>query len=115
MQATIEQHHLPFTAVMRCSCEGEEARGLSSALKMNTTLTKLDLTGNEIGNEGIAAIGEMLKSNNTLKSLQFTSNGIEDQGVDQFSEAMKSNRSLMNLHLCKNDITDVGGRNCCLC
>ena len=49
----------------------EGGKAIGEALKVNTSLTKIDLDGNEIGAEGAKAIGEALKVNTSLTKIFF--------------------------------------------
>ena len=46
--------------------EDASASALAEALTVNTSLTWLDLFGNNIGNSGVISIAEALKRNSTL-------------------------------------------------
>ena len=97
--------------------EGASAR--SEVLKINSTLTELDLNRNtpspqllyhcdsiityEIDNyileEGAKMIGEALKINLTLTKLDLRGNHIKTKGAFMLSEALKSNTALTELDL----------------
>ncbi len=47
----------------------EGAKSLAEVLKVNKTLTSLNLGANNIGYEGVKAVAEVLKVNTTLTSL----------------------------------------------
>jgi serine/threonine protein kinase/GTPase SAR1 family protein len=66
------------------------AASIANGLARNRTLTRLDLSGNWIGKNGIKVFGEMLKVNSSLSHL-FVS---LDQPSDLFCEALRSNTSL---------------------
>ena len=55
---------------------------------------QLNLYRNEIGNEGAAAIGDALKVNGSLTSLNVGYNMIPDDGATAIAEALKLNGSL---------------------
>ena len=54
---------------------------MAEALKVNTTLTKLDLMYNQIGNQGAQALVEALKVNTTLIELTLWENRINDRNI----------------------------------
>jgi len=59
------------------------------ALKVNTTLIKIDLSANQLGNDGAKYIADVLKVNTTLKSLDIGYNEFGDAGVSYIAEALK--------------------------
>ena len=77
-------------------------------LKVNSTLTTLNLRGNLIDVEGAVVIAEALKLNVSLISLDLCSNRIE-AGALAIAEALKVNSALTSLQICENNITVVGG------
>ncbi|KAF9386232.1 hypothetical protein CPB97_003913 [Podila verticillata] len=69
-----------------------DLRRESEALKTNSTLTTLDLSGNSIGNNGVQALAEALKTNSTLATLELQNNSIGDTGAQllhQVSQAIR--------------------------
>ena len=78
-------------------------------------LVKLDISENNIGNEGADALGSLLGSMNSLKTLEMTGtsgddlNGITTQGwVSLFTVLHGSNLDLADLNLNSNSIDDQG-------
>ena len=80
----------------------------SEAVKVNTTLTQLDLQYNYIGAAGTASLAEAIKVNTTLKQLHFAGNNIGDAGAASLAEAIKENTTLAQLDLPGNNIGDPG-------
>ena len=58
-------------------------------------LTKLELSGNRIGNEGAIAIAEALKVNAVLTTLFLNDNQIGDEGAKAIAEALKSGTAVL--------------------
>ena len=79
---------------------------VGECLKYNSTLTSLDLTGNEIGDDGAAVLGECLQSNTSLKKLSLDYNGIGADGAAALGECLKYNTSLKKLYLNYSRIDD---------
>ena len=77
---------------------------LADVLKSNTTMTKLDLSRNFVGDSGAAGLAEALKSNTTLTVLNMSNNDIDDAGTAGLAEALKSNTTLTDLDLSSNAI-----------
>ena len=91
-----------------CAIIAQGATGLAEALKVNSTLTVLRLEYNDIGDQGASGVAEALKVNSTLTNLDLEDNGIGDQGAASLAEALKVNSTLENLDLQKNGIGDQG-------
>ncbi len=81
----------------------EDALAIGELLKTNKTLTRLDLTNNNITD--VQSIGEGLKTNNTLTELCLDYNNITD--VQSIIDGLKTNKTLTKLLLDNNNITDV--------
>ncbi|KAG0196550.1 hypothetical protein BGX28_009996, partial [Mortierella sp. GBA30] len=87
-------------------CNGAVA--LSEALKINSTVTTLNLSYNSIGDNGAVALSEALKTNSTLTTLDLRNNSIGSYGAVALSEALKTNSTLTVLDLRNNSIGDNG-------
>ena len=77
-------------------------------LKVNTSLTYLDLSGNEIDDSGASFLSEALNINTCLTDLEFRGNEIGPSGARSFSEALKINKCLTHLGLSHNQVGDSG-------
>lgn len=68
----------------------------------------LDLSQNQAGPDGAAALGELLaeqtKSESGLQTLRFDANAIGDKGAGQLASGLTTNRALRALHLCRNEV-----------
>merc|ERR1712130_481603 len=98
-----------LTEINICSNEiGDKgAKSIAGALKTNTSLSDLALSNNKIGDEGAKAIGEGLKTNITLKELYLRRNNISDAGAKSIVEALKINKKLVYLDLEGNRISET--------
>ncbi|KJE95309.1 hypothetical protein CAOG_05771 [Capsaspora owczarzaki ATCC 30864] len=102
--------------------EKRSTQSIAEALKVNTTLIKLYLDRNQIGDVGAQAIAEALKVNTTLTTVYLYNNQIGDAGAQAIAEALKMNKKLTTLYLDQNFITEngikalkqVGNRTCYL-
>ena len=74
------------------------------------TLTTLDLSYNNIGDEGAKVIADALKGNKTLTTLDLSHNNIEVEGTKALAEALKDNKTLTTLNLSHNEIGDEGAK-----
>ncbi|XP_056113408.1 NACHT, LRR and PYD domains-containing protein 14-like [Rhinichthys klamathensis goyatoka] len=82
---------------------------LSSALRSNPSLRKLDLSGNAFTYSGVKQISDLLKHPQCkLEKLKLRSCRISDGGCAVLSSALRSNPSLRELDLSENNITDSG-------
>lgn len=82
---------------------GGEALG--SMLRLNTTLTELDLSWNAIRLESAIAIADALMQNNTLKTLYLGYNSFGDMPSQILGRTLKTNTGLTLLDLEYNSIT----------
>jgi len=78
---------------------------LSKALPPH--LEEMDLTGNEIGNEGVKALAAVVK-NHPLKELSVGENHIGDTAATHLAEAFGEGCGLVALHFTWSDLTDDG-------
>ena len=90
------------------SIRNRGASSLSEALRVNTSLTSLDLSENSIGVEGASSLSEALRVNTSLISLDLSKNSIGDEGASSLSKALRVNTSLTSLDLRYNYIRDEG-------
>ena len=81
---------------------------LSEVIKVNETVTCLNLPGNGICDVGATSIAEAIKVNKTLTDLNLSGNGISDAGATSIAEAIKVNKTLTDLNLSDNDVSDAG-------
>ena len=81
------------------------AEALSGALKVNSSLTNLDLRSNRIGASGAQALSDALEINTTLTKLDLSGNVIGATGARFLSKAIKINASLTALNLSDNKIS----------
>ena len=74
------------------------------ALRVNTSLTSLDLSCNSIHADGAHSLSEALRVNTCLTSLDLSYSSIHADGAHSLSEALRVNTSLTSLDLCYNSI-----------
>lgn len=75
-------------------------------MKVNKTLTNLDLSDNQISDTGTTFIAEAIKGNTSLTNLSVPNNYIRDAGATSITEAIKVNKILTNLNLSYNCMTE---------
>ena len=84
------------------------ATSIAEAIKVNKTLTDLNLFGNGISDAGVSSIAEAIKVNKTLTDLNLSDNGVSDAGATSIAEAIEVNKTLTHLRLSDNGISDAG-------
>src|SRR3989338_5284810 len=84
------------------------AAAMAQALSFNTILTTLNIELNKISDTGAAAIAQALKSNSSLTALQLHDNEIGNTGAVAIAQALSINSSLTTLNLKCNKIEDTG-------
>ena len=84
------------------------ATSIAEAIKVNKTLTDLNLCGNGISDAGVSSIAEAIKVNKTLTDLNLSDNGVSDAGATSIAEAIEVNKTLTHLRLSDNGISDAG-------
>ena len=86
------------------------ALAVAQVLPDYTSLTTLNLWGDDIGAQGGKAIGRALQSNNTLTRLDLGNNNIGDEGAIQIAAAVRGHTALTELTLNSNNIGSAGGK-----
>jgi Ran GTPase-activating protein (RanGAP) involved in mRNA processing and transport len=79
---------------------------IADALRVNTSLTTVYLGGNEIGDQGAQYLADALRVNSSLNAIYIESNNISAQGARSLADALQVNTSLTEIHLQRNDIGD---------
>eukprot|EP00123_Amoebidium_parasiticum_P014687 comp22599_c0_seq2/m.34648 comp22599_c0_seq2/g.34648 ORF comp22599_c0_seq2/g.34648 comp22599_c0_seq2/m.34648 type:complete len:354 (-) comp22599_c0_seq2:720-1781(-) len=82
---------------------------LAGALRLNNTLSTLDVSYNECCSEqSINQLRDSLLANHTLTSLCLVFNGLDAEGVIALAEALSINQTLSHLDLRHNQLTAAG-------
>ncbi|KAL0492005.1 hypothetical protein AKO1_010097 [Acrasis kona] len=99
-------HKIPLkTLLMRSNkLSRTSIKPLTNALKKNSTLEHLDISGNDLGVLGANLVAGMLLENKALLQLNLFGNFIEIEGAIMISEALCSNTTLQILDLGLNRI-----------
>ncbi|MAZ80710.1 MAG: hypothetical protein CMP18_02875 [Rickettsiales bacterium] len=85
----------------------DELRDLCQALSNNTALSKFELSGYDLGNEGFCILLESLVVNTTLNDLRLKESGIVVEKGAKFLELMAKNKNILSLDLRDNYAKDV--------
>jgi hypothetical protein len=83
-------------------------QALADGLRVNRTLTYLDLGSNYIDDHGGVALGDALASGTALRYLNLVHNNIGPLAAAALGRALASNCSLTELHLGDNVVLDAG-------
>ena len=98
------------TMFSRAKIDNKEIDQLSQALSVNTELTHLNLSGNEIGESGAQLLSEALSVNTKLTHLNLSGNQIGKSGAQLLSNALSVNTKLTHLNLSGNQIGKSGAQ-----
>ncbi|XP_059816998.1 NACHT, LRR and PYD domains-containing protein 3-like [Hypanus sabinus] len=83
------------------------AEDLASALSRNTSLTELNLSGNELADSGVKLVSAALRDAKCkIQELWLHSVGLTDSGAEDFASALSTIPSLTQLSLASNSLTD---------
>jgi chromosome segregation ATPase len=82
---------------------------LAEAIKNNKGIQSLDLSNNNIGDEGASAFGLTIKWNKTLTSLDLSSNKIGNMGGTDFALNLQTNQVLQHVNLRNNSMQEKTG------
>ena len=84
------------------------ATALASMLQVNAALQFLHLQYNSIGDSGATALASMLQVNTQLQTLDLANNSIGVSGATALASALQVNTQLQTLDLLYNPITTIG-------
>ena len=70
----------------------------------NIRLKKLNLSSNDLSDDGVQFLAEALLANTTLIELNLSSTGITNHGIISLKEMLQFNETLEKLYLSENDI-----------
>ena len=86
----------------------EGVKTIFMVIQTSKTLTQLNLSRNQLSDDGAAAISDGLKSNGLLQELCVSQNEITDEGAKMIAEAIQVNTALQKLDISYNEISDDG-------
>ena len=87
---------------------GNTGAFLVSKFFYKTNILKLDISYNNISDDGAVAISKCLKNNNTLQELNMLHNEVCDNGIINISKALEMNRKFQVFNISINNISDDG-------
>jgi len=86
----------------------EGIKHLTDALKDNKTVSEFIIWGNFIGDEGAKHVADLLSVTATVTSINLGGNEIKDEGIKHLADALTHNNSVSELALYTNGFGDVG-------
>ena len=109
-------HHNIYTNIQILNISNQDISddgvvAISEYLKISNTIQELDISRNAISNIGIVYISEALHVNTTLQVFNISHNNISNDGVVVISECLRSNNTLEQLNMSHNQISDIGAIN----
>ena len=93
---------------LECNMSDDGAESLARALTVNKTLQKLEINSNNIGDKGIALISTALQTNTTMTKLDIRWCNMSDDGAESLARALTVNKTLQELNVRHNNISDTG-------
>ncbi len=85
-----------------------KSQALTQALTFNNSLQWLDLSNNDLGDEGAALFADLLHINKVIKVLNLSGNNIGDDGAISLASSLFNNTTLTVFYLNNNDIHRAG-------
>ncbi|CAG5122911.1 unnamed protein product, partial [Candidula unifasciata] len=86
----------------------EGSRFICRLLEENDSITNLALNDNKIGSDGGLYVAKMIQVNTGLRRLDLSGNALDDKCAEALALALESNKNLRELNLSHNNFTEVG-------
>mmetsp|Transcript_2960 Transcript_2960/g.3128 ORF Transcript_2960/g.3128 Transcript_2960/m.3128 type:complete len:413 (+) Transcript_2960:140-1378(+) len=90
---------------IRVDVNSISARSLAKAMWLNTTVTCMDLSSNNLDDHAGSYLARILKRNNCIVKIELDNNQLASKTCQAFGEALKVNTSLTYLSLDSNPLT----------
>eukprot|EP00729_Bicosta_minor_P004981 gene4981-34138_t len=87
----------------------QAGKEMGIALTKNTTIKRLDMSGNQLGEAGAKTIGKALSKNATLEFVFLSNNDFGQVGGKAIGAGMAKNTSVVSLDLNENGFGEKGG------
>ena len=92
--------------VSKMNVNDDIVKVIAFGLYKSTTVTKLNLSNNQISNIGAIAISDSIRSNNVLQELNLSRCRIRREGALHIVDSLQANTTLRRLDLSDNNISD---------
>lgn len=100
-------------SALRIGLNDDSAEKLAEAFEGNTSVSKLDLSGNFIGDRGAGAIFKVLAQSSTVLLVDLSRNNLGLAGACHAARCLRGNKCLTSLNLWKNDLGSAGAIEIC--
>eukprot|EP00568_Trieres_chinensis_P011469 CAMPEP_0183312806 /NCGR_PEP_ID=MMETSP0160_2-20130417/43093_1 /TAXON_ID=2839 ORGANISM="Odontella Sinensis, Strain Grunow 1884" /NCGR_SAMPLE_ID=MMETSP0160_2 /ASSEMBLY_ACC=CAM_ASM_000250 /LENGTH=206 /DNA_ID=CAMNT_0025477737 /DNA_START=58 /DNA_END=675 /DNA_ORIENTATION=+ len=107
--SALEDNATVETLEIRMLFQDEDREALSSLLRRNRSIERLEVRGCNLGISGARRIAESLRTNATLRVLNLAENDICDVGAGHMAKALADNGTLRDLDLGTNSVGPTGG------
>ncbi|KAL9978983.1 hypothetical protein ACROYT_G016572 [Oculina patagonica] len=107
----ISSELVPYSTIVRLSLANnslgdEGGKAVAKGLEENASVKELDLSGNMLGQNAISSIGKMLNKNQTLENLNLSRNDLTDPDVEDLLTSLCRKTVLKELDLSQNILCD---------
>eukprot|EP00434_Breviolum_minutum_P017496 symbB.v1.2.015442.t1/scaffold1121.1/size137196/10 len=86
----------------------EHMKALADAIRVNKTVTAIDLSNTNVGDDGLKALADALRVNHTLTCIVLCGNNFGDEGVKALADALRVNKTLTDVALDDNNFGNEG-------
>lgn len=94
----------------RMKLKSKDVERLAALLRTSTAVILLDLSINEVGDEGVVALAQSLKDNQTLTELNLEANDFTRVGIVELVSCLNNNKVLRKLEIGHNMCNSEGAR-----
>eukprot|EP01107_Rhizomastix_libera_P009912 TRINITY_DN2613_c0_g1_i1.p1 TRINITY_DN2613_c0_g1~~TRINITY_DN2613_c0_g1_i1.p1 ORF type:complete len:532 (+),score=155.34 TRINITY_DN2613_c0_g1_i1:117-1712(+) len=106
--SAIPESPLKSLNIWNCGITFPGVQSLADAISKGASLIELDISSNQIGDNGISVLCKSFTENPTLKYLNAENCELTVKGVESLSSAIKKGVELIELKISKNSIKDKG-------
>ncbi|KAJ1481533.1 hypothetical protein T484DRAFT_1806931 [Baffinella frigidus] len=99
----LRENHISADAALAIAKSIESQRGTSTGVQ------HLDLSDNQVMDQGVKGLAAALLTNDVLKTLRLANNQLTNETAKYFAETLEYNLRLETLDLSRNDIKGMGG------
>ena len=92
----------------RCGITSQSAERLSKALIVNKHVEELDISSNEIRDDGIQHLAHALRDNQGLRKLNLSCTGFTSCSAETLANALAANNNLIELNISYNSLYNNG-------
>lgn len=114
VSASLSLMELKSLSLIDASLTEDGLSFLCDNIEKTPSLTQLDLSGNELGRQGIAFLADSLKSpkneHQHITKLALSSCALDEYCINELVKGLKQNSTLASIDLSQNDFGDPGAR-----